>query len=128
MLTHLMLGAEDPAASAKFFEAVLGPLGYARAFEMGGRVGFSCGEGQPPLIVGKPGDGASASFGNGAMIGFRAENPEKVQEAYKAGLAAGGKDEGAPGPRPMGPPGTYAAYLRDPTGNKIGVFCTIPQG
>lgn len=125
MLTHLMLGANDPEASAKFFEAVLAPLGYARAFEFHGRVGFSEGEGQPPLIVGKPGDGGDASFGNGAMLGFRAKDPETVQAAWNAGLANGGKDEGAPGPRPQGPPGTYAAYLRCPTGNKIGIFCTI---
>ena len=125
MLTHLMLGANDPAASHAFYDAVLGPLGYKRAFEMGDRVGFSCGEGQPPLIVGKPGDGGTASFGNGAMIGFRGGDPETVQKAHAAGLAAGGKDEGAPGPRPFGPPGTYAAYLRDPSGNKIAILCTV---
>jgi catechol 2,3-dioxygenase-like lactoylglutathione lyase family enzyme len=125
MLTHLMLGANDPVASAAFYEAVLGPLGYKRAFEFNGRVGFSEGEGTPPVIVGKPGDGGEATFGNGTMIGFRGKDPETVQAAWNAGLAAGGQDEGAPGPRPMGPPGTYAAYLRDPSGNKIGVFCTI---
>jgi len=127
MLTHIMLGANDPAASAAFYEATLAPLGYVRAFEMGDRVGFSCGEGQPPIMVGKPADGEAACHGNGAMIGFRAENPDQVGAAYAAGLKAGGKDEGAPGPRPFGPPGTYAAYLRDPCGNKIGVFCTIAE-
>lgn len=125
MISHLMLGANDPAASATFYDAVLGPLGYKRAFEMGDRVGYSCGEGNPPLIVGPPGDGGAATFGNGAMIGFRGSDPETVQKAHAAGVAAGGADEGAPGPRPMGPPGTYAAYLRDPSGNKIGVFCTV---
>ena len=125
MISHLMLGANDSAASAAFYEAALAPLGYKRAFEMHGRVGFSCGEGQPPLIVGAPGDGAAATFGNGAMIGFRGADPEAVQKAHAAGLAAGGADEGAPGPRPFGPPGTYAAYLRDPSGNKIGIFCTV---
>ena len=125
MLTHLMLGANDPAASHAFYDAALGPLGYKRVFEMGERVGFSAGEGKPPLIVGKPGDGGDATFGNGAMIGFRGADPEMVQKAHAAGLAAGGTDEGAPGPRPMGPPGTYAAYLRDPSGNKIGIFCTV---
>jgi catechol 2,3-dioxygenase-like lactoylglutathione lyase family enzyme len=125
MISHLMLGANDPDASAAFFEAVLAPLGYKRAFEMAGRVGFSCGEGKPPLIVGKPGDGGEATFGNGTMIGFRTTDPETVQKAHAAGLGAGGTDEGAPGPRPMGPPGTYAAYLRDPSGNKIGIFCTV---
>ena len=125
MISHLMLGANDPEASAKFYEAVLAPMGYARAFEFHGRVGFSCGEGNPPLIVGKPGDEGEATFGNGAMIGFRGKDPDAVQAAWNAGLANGGKDEGAPGPRPVGPPGTYAAYLRDPTGNKIGLFCTV---
>ncbi len=59
------------------------------------------------------------------MIGFRGQGPDVVQQSHAAGLAAGGQDEGAPGPRPMGPPGTYAAYLRDPSGNKIGIFCTV---
>ncbi len=124
MISHLMLGANDPEASAAFYEAVLAPLGYKRAFEMHGRVGFSTGDG-PPLIVGKPGDDGEASFGNGSMIGFRGKDPDTVQAAWNAGLATGGKDEGGPGPRPMGPPGTYAAYLRDPSGNKIGIFCTV---
>jgi catechol 2,3-dioxygenase-like lactoylglutathione lyase family enzyme len=75
--------------------------------------------------VGKPGDGGEATFGNGTMIGFRAADPETVQKAHAAGLAAGGSDEGAPGPRPFGPPGTYAAYLRDPSGNKIAILCTV---
>ena len=125
MITHLMLGANDPEASAAFYDAVLAPIGYTRAFEMGGRVGYSCGEGNPPLIVGKPGDGGEATCGNGTMIGFRGSDPETVQAAWNAGLASGGKDEGAPGPRPFGPPGTYAAYLRDPSGNKIGLFCQV---
>lgn len=125
MLTHLMLGANDPAKSHAFYDAALGPLGYKRVFEMGERVGFGDGDG-PPLIVGKPGDGGEATFGNGTMIGFRAADPETVQKAHAGGLAAGGTDEGAPGPRPFGPPGTYAAYLRDPSGNKIAILCTVP--
>ncbi|MEI9965689.1 MAG: hypothetical protein WDM92_14450 [Caulobacteraceae bacterium] len=60
------------------------------------------------------------------MLGFRAPTRAKVREAYEAGLAAGGKDEGGPGLRPFGPPNTYAAYLRDPCGNKIAIACTEP--
>ena len=126
MLTHLMLGANDPQASFTFFDAVLGPLGYTRMFEMGERVGYGFGEGHPPLIVGKPGDGNEASFGNGTMIGFRADTRAKVREAHEAGLKAGGSNEGDPGPRPAGPPNTYAAYLRCPTGNKIAIICNAP--
>ncbi len=125
MLTHITIGAKDKTASAAFYEAVLGPLGYQRAFEMERWVGFSCGEGQPPILVGSPHEG-EACPANGLMLGFRAETRAKVDEAHAAGLKAGGSDDGAPGPRPQGPPNTYAAYLRDPVGNKIGVFCMAP--
>jgi len=125
-LTHIMIGANDPAKSAAFYAAALAPCGYQKAFEAGGRVGFSCGEGQPPLLIGKPYDGGAATFGNGTMIGFRAESRADVRAAHEAGLKAGGKDDGAPGLRPAGPPNTYAAYLRDPSGNKIGIFCNKP--
>jgi len=123
MLTHITIGAKDKDQSADFYQAVLGPLGYNMT-DLGRWALFSCGEGQQPVLVGQPFEG-EASAGNGLMLGFRGENPEKVQAAHAAGLKAGGTDEGAPGPRPQGPPGTYAAYLRDPTGNKIGLFCTI---
>jgi hypothetical protein len=46
-----------------------------------------------------------------------------VDAAYKAGLANGGTDEGAPGPRPADSTTFYGAYLRDPTGNKISIYC-----
>jgi catechol 2,3-dioxygenase-like lactoylglutathione lyase family enzyme len=122
-----MIGANDPAKSAAFYEATLAPVGYKKAFEMHGRVGLSCGEGQPPLLIGKPYNGEPASVGNGMMIGFAADSRAKVRDAYAAGLKAGGKDDGAPGLRPQGPPNTYAAYLRDPAGNKIGIFCSKPS-
>ena len=127
MLTHMMLGAKDPKASADFFDAVLGALGHKRMFTMNDRYGWSAGEGTPPLIVGPPGDGADACHGNGTMLGFRAATRDQVHAAHEAGLKAGGKDEGAPGPRPAGPPNTYAAYLRDPTGNKIAVICNAAE-
>ena len=57
------------------------------------------------------------------MIAFTAKTKDEVQKAYEAALKAGGKDEGAPGPRPADSTTFYGAYLRDPTGNKICVFC-----
>ncbi len=125
MLTHITIGAKDKAKSAAFYEAALGPIGYARAFEVPRFVGFSCGEGQPPVLVGDPFEGEATSA-NGLMLGFRADSRAKVREAHAAGMAAGGVDDGEPGLRPQGPPNTYAAYLRDPTGNKIGIFCMAP--
>ena len=127
MLTHITIGAVDKAAGAAFYEAVLGPLGYSRAFDTDRWTGLSCGEGQPPVLVGTPFNDEPASAANGLMVGFSAESRAKVKEAYDAGLKAGGTDDGPPGPRPAGPPNTYAAYLRDPTGNKIGIFCMAAE-
>jgi catechol 2,3-dioxygenase-like lactoylglutathione lyase family enzyme len=121
LLTHITIGAKDTEASAAFYEAVLTKVGYTRGPQLGKWASFSCGEGQPPILVGAPFEG-EAKPANGLMLGFRAESPAQVDAAHAAGLQAGGTDDGAPGPRPNGPPGIYAAYLRDPTGNKIGVF------
>jgi lactoylglutathione lyase len=53
-----------------------------------------------------------------AHFAFQAESAEMVKKAYEAGLSAGGKDGGAPGPRPYHP-GYYAAFLIDPDGNNV---------
>ena len=45
------------------------------------------------------------------------------QAAYEAGLAAGGGDDGPPGPRPQYGPRYYCAYLRDPDGLRVEVVC-----
>ncbi len=127
MLTHITIGAADKAKGAAFYAAVLGPVGYVQAFEMERWTGFSSGEGQPLVLVGTPFNDEPASPANGLMIGFAAETRAKVREAHEAGLKAGGTDDGPPGLRPQGPPNTYAAYLRDPTGNKIGVFCMAAE-
>ena len=56
------------------------------------------------------------------MVAFLAPTPTAVDAAYSAGMAAGGKDEGAPGERPNYGIGYYGAYLRDPDGNKIHIL------
>lgn len=66
-----------------------------------------------------PFNGEPAKPGNGSMVAFAAPTVEAVAEAHAAGLAAGGTDEGAPGPRPRYGDGYHGAYLRDPDGNKV---------
>lgn len=57
------------------------------------------------------------------MISYLAPSAEAVKAAYAGAMANGGTDEGAPGFRPPeATSGFFAAYLRDPTGNKICVF------
>jgi catechol 2,3-dioxygenase-like lactoylglutathione lyase family enzyme len=75
------------------------------------------GRDKPAFIVARPGNG-EAPTSNGMTIGFAGATTAEVDAFHAAGLAAGGTDEGAPGARSH-LPGAYAAYLRDPAGNKI---------
>ena len=122
MISYVTIGALDAAASVAFYDAVLGAVGYARTFFDAGWAGYSPGgEGAQMVYLCPPFDGQPARAGNGIMIGFKAESQAAVDAAHAAAVAFGGSDEGAPGPRPPESTTTYAAYMRDPTGNKIAV-------
>jgi len=120
MFSHIVVGADDLSAAKRFYDAALGALGYGPGVEAGERVIYSAETGI--LMVTKPINGASASFGNGGTIGLTAPNVTAVDAFHADGVAAGGSDEGAPGPR-AAIPNSYAAYLRDPTGNKLVAWC-----
>lgn len=116
VFSHVFIGANDVATSAKFYDAALAPLGVKNLGPFGnGAVLY--GKDKPAFIIAKPGNGEAASS-NGATVGFAASKTADVDAFHAAGLAAGGSDEGAPGARSH-LPGAYAAYLRDPAGNKV---------
>ena len=104
-----------------FYDAFLAPLGITRFMTAAeGSVAGWERKGEPGrLFVGTPFDGQPASPGNGSMVGFRAPSREAVVLAHQAGLAHGGRDEGAPGPRTHYGPDYFGAYIRDPEGNKL---------
>ncbi|TNE41429.1 MAG: VOC family protein [Sphingomonadales bacterium] len=116
VFSHACVGATDLAASSAFYDAALAPLGVKNLGPSGETV-MLYGKDKPAFLVLKPSNGEAPS-GNGVTIGFAAASPADVDAFHAAGLAAGGTDEGAPGPRDI-LPGAYAAYLRDPAGNKI---------
>jgi catechol 2,3-dioxygenase-like lactoylglutathione lyase family enzyme len=120
MFSHIVVGADDLSAAKAFYDAALGALGHGPGADMGGRVIYSTDAGI--LMVTRPYDGKGASFGNGVTIGLNAPDVAAVDAFHARGLAAGGRDEGAPGPRDA-IPNSYAAYLRDPTGNKLVAWC-----
>lgn len=120
MFTHLVIGANDIPSAKKFYDAAVGALGHGPGAEMGERIVYSH-DGRI-LLVTKPIDGKPATFGNGITFGLAAPNPAAVDAFHAQGIAAGGSDEGAPGPREA-IPNSYAAYLRDPTGNKLVAWC-----
>ena len=130
MLSYLTIGANDVDASAAFYRGILVPLGYEED-RHGGSVRFSLpaasdkDNGPGTVWVQKPFDGMAATPSNGMMPAFRAVGTDMVQALHAAGLAAGGSDDGTPGTRTYFSENFYVAYLRDPAGNKIAIFCVL---
>lgn len=122
VFTHVCLGAIDLDQSGKFYDATLGALGIKKlATGADGRHIY--GKDKPAFMVLKPGNGQPATSANGGTLGFVAADQAAVDAFHAAGVANGGSDEGAPGAR--GLPGSYAAYLRDPAGNKICAYTFV---
>jgi len=124
MFSHICVGSNDLERSAAFYDALLAPLGLRRRIVLpDGGPSAACWvsalAGLPRFYVYLPFDGAPASAGNGSMVAFMAPSIAAVHAAHAAGLAAGGRDEGAPGPRSRYGEGYYGGYLRDPDHNKI---------
>ena len=118
MYSHVMLGANDMEASKKFYDAVLGSLGYPEGvFDDKGRVFWFTDTGI--FAITPPIDGQPATCGNGSTIGFAVTGPEQADAWHAAGIANGGTTcEDPPGVR-EGMMTLYLAYLRDPSGNKL---------
>jgi catechol 2,3-dioxygenase-like lactoylglutathione lyase family enzyme len=117
MIDHASIYVDDLAAAKAFYARALAPLGYTVLAEFP----FGVGLGVAPkpdvwLMVGGPRTG-------GQHLALRAAGRAAVREFYAAALAAGGKDNGPPGPRPLYHPNFYGAYVIDPSGNNIEACC-----
>ena len=118
-MLYITLGTNDVARAARFYDAALAPLGLIRRATEDAEVGYGLpSDHRTRIWITQPYDGKPASIGNGSMLALVATSQQAVQEFHTAALAAGGTDEGAPGLRPYGP-AFYAAYVRDPDGNKL---------
>ncbi len=126
-----MLGTNDLEAATSFYDAVLEPLGWHQVDRLETEIGYApkdlVDSSVPvPLWILKPFDGGKATFGNGVNIAFHAPSREAVDAFHAAALAHGGRDEGAPGLRLHYTPTFYAAYIRDPIGNKLSAVYDKP--
>ncbi len=116
MIDHVSVGVRDLERSARFYEAVLAALGNITYDERPATVGFGKRYSEfwinlRPQMTAVP--------DNGHHVCLRATDAEAVDAFHKAALAAGGLSDGAPGLRPQHGEGYYAAFVRDPDGNRI---------
>ncbi len=126
MFLYITLGTNNLDAAKRFYDAVMPTLGQMLRAEEPDEVGYGLpAPGRIRFWVTKPYNDEPATVGNGSMPAFDAPSRAAVDAFHAAGLAAGGKDEGAPGLRPYGAD-FYACYLRDPDGNKISAVCQSP--
>ena len=126
MFLYITLGTNDLARAKTFYDAVMPTLGLVcRDFD-DSEAGYGApGDSYTRLWIGTPYDGRPATVGNGSMPAFDAPTQGAVDAFHAAALANGGSDEGAPGLRSYGP-NFYAAYVRDPDGNKLSAVCLRP--
>ncbi|HTS22560.1 MAG TPA: VOC family protein [Casimicrobiaceae bacterium] len=121
MIDHTGVGVSDVARSKAFYLAALAPLGYAAIVDQEGYAGF----GVPPKPDFWIGEGAPNR--PPLHVAFRAERRAQVDAFYKAALAAGGRDNGAPGLRPHYHANYYGAFVLDPDGHNIEAVCHAPE-
>ena len=117
MIDHVSVPVSDLGASAGFYAKLLAPLGYAQLVERPATIGF--GKKYPEFWINRPLDEQAASAGNGAHFAFFARGRAEVDAFHAAALAAGGTDNGPPGPRPHYHATYYAAFVLDPDGHNI---------
>ena len=106
-IDHVALRAGNLPASRRFYEAALAPVSVGLEFEHEGFVAFGSGESGRLIIY------ASARPVAGFHVAFSAPSREAVDRFHAAALEAGGRDNGAPGPRPEYHRGFYGAYVFD---------------
>ena len=127
MIDHIGIDISDPEKSKTFYDKALAPIGYSMT-----QVPVEYTGGKIILGYGNPPQKADFWIAQGSAtrpavhVSFRAENRKQVDEFYKAAIAAGGKDNGAPGLRPHYHKDYYAAFVFDPDGHNIEVVCHVP--
>ncbi len=117
ILSHVSLGSNRFDEAVVFYDQVLATLGCRRILEPPGAVAW--GREYPEFWIQRPFDGGSAAVGNGTHVGFFAADQAAVDAFHRAALAAGARDEGAPGPRPEYGEPYYGCFVRDLDGHKI---------
>ena len=139
MVSYVYFGTNNLERAIGFYNAALAPLAMERCvtrdpdwdrIAAGWGTYEDGGARELAFWIGKPFDQKGASVGNGSMVAFSAPSWKAVDNLHAAALATGGVCDAAPGLRLHYAPDFYAAYVRDPDGNKLAAVCrgfTGPQ-
>jgi catechol 2,3-dioxygenase-like lactoylglutathione lyase family enzyme len=120
MLDHINLPVSDIERSKRFFQEALSPLGYELLMEHGiSGAGFGQ-AGKPDFWIKQGVPGAAVH------VAFAGPDRATVDAFHDAAIAAGGRDNGRPGPEYHST--YYGAYVLDPDGNNIEAVCHRPEG
>jgi len=124
VISHITLGTNDVVRAAAYYDAVLGALGFARLAKPPGKPpAYEKNGTMPTIYLYPPVDGRPATWGNGTHVAFVADTRAAVDAFHALALERGGMSEGGPGLRPHYGANYYAAYVRDPDGNKLQAVC-----
>lgn len=128
MIDHIGFPVSDYARSKAFYESALAPLGYTLIMEVAAAHTES---GSPAAGFGRQEKPDFWIGGEGGLKGtlhvaIAADDRRTVDAFYRAALAAGGRDNGAPGLRPQYHPNYYGAFVLDPDGHNVEAVCHAP--
>jgi catechol 2,3-dioxygenase-like lactoylglutathione lyase family enzyme len=117
MLHHVSLGTADLKRARAFYDPVMQALGLRRTLQVEDAVGY--GAGITVFSLNLPADGSPAAPGNGVHVAFEVESRAAVDEFFRIATTNGGVGDGKPGLRLRYDDHYYAAFVRDPDGNKV---------
>ncbi len=120
MIDHMGIRVSNLERSIAFYTHALAPLGYALVMKWESFAGFGVG-GKADFWI----DGSQAPKET-IHVAFRATGRQLVRDFYQAALAAGGKDNGPPGPRPHYHEHYYGGFVHDPDGHNVEAVCHEP--
>ena len=131
MISYVTLGSNDISRSRIFYDAALAPLGLACHVSEEDELGYGplparLSARECRLWIVRPYLKLPATWGNGTLLTLEAQTRAAVDSFHQTAMSHGGTDEGPPGLRPYHAD-FYAAYVRDPDGNKLSALCEFAE-
>ena len=129
MIGYITLGINDIEKARAYYDDLLGTLGAKRLMQLEENdfTLYGVDMTTPSIAITKPDNQKEAFPGNGNMVALQMQERDEVDAFYNKGIELGGTDEGGPGVRgDEGDMAFYAAYFRDPEGNKLCAFRVGP--